>query len=439
MALNTSVTLGGGPYTSPVGGSLDMAPVLLKKKLLSVVEKRVVFDNLADHEPLPQGNGRTVRYVRYERVGLPFKPADEGVTSPDTRSLSVSFVEASVDQWIDTGVVTDVSEIVLAHKPTSILMDRMSVAASELYDREAQKALREGATSVIFPVQAYTSRTQLTVNDFLDASTLRRAIAQLRDNGVPDFDGKFYLVIDPYIEMDLMKDNTFAAMAVAQKPDVLMKGRMVTEWLGFKIIVSNNMPVIVLNTNAAAVVTTPSEAANALATGKDVKITGLTDFGQETEIGSVNTSGVSGFTANDIVVVTLAAPVSPIVRYNIYAGESGGTLTLQAEAVQAGAYALTSTGVTAQANTTAVKYSTTGKVAPVTPGSGVKVHQSYIIGKEAFANIPLDELEMFTTPNVASDSDPGKQRRKITYKLFMKYAVKNSAFYRRVESESDHD
>src|SRR6266404_4062173 len=126
--LNTSATFGGTPL-----GTLDMLPIYIKKKLLMIAEKKIVFHQLADKEDLPQGSGKTARWVRYERLGLPFlpiSPDNEGLTPPITRKQPVTVIEATVDQWIEIMAVTDVSELTVYHKALQIIIERMATQAA---------------------------------------------------------------------------------------------------------------------------------------------------------------------------------------------------------------------------------------------------------------------------------------------------------------------
>lgn len=438
MAINTSAILGGGNYTSIAGGSLDMSPIYLRKKLLHYLTKTIVFDKFADKEPLPEGNGKAMRFTRYPRVGLPFDPAVEGVTPSDLRELAPEVVEAFVDQWIDVGAVTDVAEMTIMHKPLQQLMERMGIAAGELVDREHQRVLNAGGT-VVFTDPAYTSRSQITGNDVLDPATIGRVVSRMRDDGVPDVDGYYIAIYDWFTDQDLFKDSVFSTAATYQMKEQLFKGMLTRTWLGCRWIPTNHIPSIQRNTTLSGIVpTTSADASGALAANCDVKITGLTMFGFETAVSDILTPG--GHSAGNDSVQIVIPVVSGYVKYNVYAGPVGGILRkINTAALNAGTYAITSAGVTSIANHTALTYGTSGAVAPVTPAIDVKVHRTYILGKEAFGNIELDPVDVMITPRVPSDTDPAMQRRKVSYKLMNKSVIKNSTYFRVIEHESEFD
>lgn len=439
MAINTSTTLGGGTYTSIAGGSLDMAPIYLRKKLLHYITKTLVFDKFADKEPLPEGNGKAMRFTRYPRVGLPFVPATEGVTPTDLRELAPEVVEAFVDQWIDIGEVSDVAEMTIAHKPLQQLLERMGIAAGELIDREYQRVLNAGGT-VVYTDPNYSARSDITVNDVLTPDTIGRVVSRMRDDGVPDVDGMYIGIYDWFTDQDLFKDQVFATTSTYQMKEQQFKGMLSRNWLGVRWYPTNHIPVLQRNATLSAVSpTSPADAANTLLADIDIKLTGLTMFGFETAITPVLTQ-TGSWAANDVMQVVIPS-VPGFTRYNIYAGPVGGTLRKQNSIpLAAGTYVITGTGATSL-SATPILYTTssTMDIAPVTPASNVKVHRTYILGKEAYGNIELDPVDVLITPRVPSDTDPAMQRRKVSYKLMNKAVVKNSNYFRVIEHESEFD
>lgn len=430
---NTSVTLGGVTF------NLDMVPVYLKKKLLSVIEKRVVFQELADKEDLPQGQGKTVRFLRYERVGLPLTPLSEGESPTDYRQLTVSAIEAVVEQWGDVMGFTDVQDWTVFHRALSIGQERMGVQAAELVDREIQRTLQSG-TQLVFPRTAITSRAGILETDVVTTDVFRRTIASMRYAGVPDFAGDFIGVCDPYVEQDLTKDNTYITAATQQNLPPLFGGKVSpNRWMGIRWMVSNHMPIITLDTNADPnTVSSPAASGGetAIATTVDIVMAAAVDSqGFETNLSQ--DVAVGAFVAGaDVVLLTLPTLPTGMTGYNLYAGPTGAA-TLQARGLAAGVYTLSGNG--AAASGTGITYTTTGLLAPVQPASGVSVHTSYVFGKEAFANLKLTNLQTTLTPPVASDSDPLIQRRKAGWKVMFKPLIKNNSFFRRIESASNYD
>lgn len=429
MAIQTTTTLGGTPL-----GSSDMVPVYIKKKLLPILKKRLVFHQLGDEEDLPEGQGKTVRWIRYDRMGAPFLPLTEGITPTTLRDQPISKVEATVDQWGDIAGITDQAELTVFHKSLSIMQDRLAVQASEVIDREIQRVLL-GGTNLLFPDPSITDRTAIAAGNVLNTNTIQRVLANLRDYGGPEWDDGMYMgVFNPRVEQDIIRDPLFQSAAAYSNTTPLMNGE-VGKWMGVRWMRSNFIPAVVENTAVdAGTVTTPAASGGetALAANADIQITGLTFEGFETQIGSIVTP--AAFAGGDVISFILPALPNGIYAFNIYAGAVAGTRTLQAEAVGPGTYHLTGNGLTAAG--TGVAFTTTGRVAPIKPATGVSVHQTYIFGRDSFGVVELDPIEVMITPNTPSDSDPMKQRRKISWKTMFKAVIKNPNFFYRIESAS---
>jgi N4-gp56 family major capsid protein len=431
MALQTTVTIGGTP-----AGALDMVPVYLKKKLLEIAKKKLVFHQLGEKEDLPEGQGKTARWIRYDRIGLPLVPITEGVTPTTFRDPNISKVEATVDQWGDIHAITDVAELTIFHKAFQIMAERMGTQASETVDREIQRVLL-GGTNTIFTDPAITDRTAIAAGSVMTTDVLQRVLASLRTLGAPDFSGDYVGVFDPSVEQDLLRDPTFQSAATYGAQTPLFNGE-IGKWMGVRWMRSNFIPVI--GPDSACDIGTDSspaasggETAITTAASWNVVIVGLDINGFETHIGP--TSNI-GFTAGDVLLFTLPALPSGVYAYNIYAAPTGTTPSLQAEAQAPGIYRIV--GGSVAATGTAITYASGGLTAPVQPAAGVFVHQTYVMGRQAFGVLELTGIETMVTPNVASDSDPMKQRRKGSWKTMFKGVILNPNFFYRIESSSKY-
>lgn len=430
MAIQTTTTLGGTPL-----GSLDMLPIYLKKKLLPVLKKKLVFHQLGDAEDLPLGSGKSVRWIRYERIGAPFIPLVEGVTPTTLRDIPISTVEATVDQWGDIAGITDLAELTVFHKAFQIIQERLATQALEVIDRECQRTL-EGGSNILFPDPNIASRDQIAAGNVLNINTIQRAIANLRDYGGPDWDNGDYMgVFNPRVEQDLWRDELFQSAAVYGSQVPLMNGE-VGRIAGVRWMRSNFIPGIAASTAIIpASMSTPAASGGETALGgdKDVQLVGIDLAGFEVLVSTITNAGA--WTSGDVIAFTVPTLATGIYAYNIYAGvASSGAMTLQAEAQAPGVFHLTGNGVAASGK--GIAYSTTGRAAPIKPATGVIVYPSYIFARDSFGVLTLDPIEVMVTPNTPSDSDPMKQRRKVSWKTIFKAVIKNPNFYYRIESAS---
>lgn len=439
--LTTSNTLAG-----------DLVPVYIKDRLLMLSERQLVMYQFGDKEDLPEGNGKTIQFTRYERLALPRTPATEGI-SPSAVPLTTAIVQAIVDQWIGTVKLSDIGIMTVKHPVLRIATDRSGTQHSETIDREIQTVLN-GGTNVTF-ANGRTARSQLVAGDNISTDMLRGMIANLRAAGAPPFEGGFYAgVIDPFLEMDLNKDSTFANAAAYSNIEKLWNGEIGPKWMGARWTRSNFIPAIsYLQTGSdtssqftsATNTSLPAGGTGFVATtGNLVWVVTKLDpqTGQETLISAAVTQTPAGSawslditqTANSGAgdynfYVSLQGSVVPVYQTTITLGPGAAAVVVRF--VSGGTQTLTSTPPV-------VVVQGLGAVAPPAPpqvgtAGGPNVHVGYIFGREAFGVTGLGNLETFITPNVASDSDPAAQRRHISWKQLFKPVIKNPNFFQRFE------
>src|SRR5215471_473456 len=418
----------------------DLVPLVIKEKMLALAEKDLIFFEIADKENLPEGQGKTIQFTRYERLTLPSAPAQEGVT-PVEQPHSTSVVQAVVDQWVAVVVLTDVAVLTVRHPVLKIAQDRLGHQHDETVDREIQKVLM-GSSNVFFP-NKQTSRANLTVNDVMSTDVVRTVVATLRVNGAMPFtESKFIGVVDPFVEMDLSKDGTLINAASYSNLKQLLVGE-IGDWMGVRWKRSNFIPIISLLaatnlTFSAQDVGAPQANTTNFTAGSTtlMEVTQLDPIsGFETLVGVSNSVTNAGTFSARVVIGAAQATGT----YNVYVSLNNGTVsTLQVQVAHVSGTANTLTFVAAATALPAGYFvaQATGPVAPPAPPSGINVHISYVFGKEAFGVTELAGLQTFLTPPVPSDSDPAVQRRKASWKQIFKAVIKNTNFYQRVETAS---
>lgn len=421
----------------------DLVPKLIKEKLLMIAERDLVFYELADKESLPEGQGKTIQFTRYERLPLPVSPAIEGQTPGDTQ-LTTSTVQAVVDQWIAVVTLTDVAVLTVRHPVLRVAQSRMGTQHSETVDREIQIVLM-GGSNVTFAGVA-TSRATLIAGDVVTTDLIRKVWANLRSAGAPFRDAALYAgVFDPFVMMDVSKDSTFVTAQSYSNIKTLMNAEVGT-WMGVRWKVSNLIPILTLLSAADYTATATDlgapvggEVNFTAASNVLVQVTHLdpqTAF--ETEIGAVTTV-TNGASFSVTVTVAAAAPTG---IYKIYVSLEGGIVpTLQTVVNHVIGITDTLVYIKAGAPSGAGRFvvAATGAVGPPEPPAAGNVHVSYVFGKESFGVTDLGGLETFLTPATATDSDPAVQRRKTSWKQLFKAVIKNTDFFSRIESLSAFD
>lgn len=425
--------------------SPDVPAVYLKDKLLERAQKDTVFWALAEKDDQGQNNGKVCQFVRYERLSLPEAPAEEGVT-PTATPMTLSTVQAVLDQWIAYVSMSDVAQLTIKHPLFQQARELLTLQHNETLDRECQVVLM--GTSGVYYAGNQTSRANLTAADTLKSDDIRRVVAGLRATGArPARGNMFNGIVDPYVRGDLNKDATFV-QAGTNVPDALKTLREfdIGPWLGVWWQESNLIPVISLMTagdSVGAAVTGGSIPAGC--TGFDasstvrIKTTKLdSNTGFETSIDAEEAITTGAEFAISVTIASGAATGTYLV-YSTLQGGATGTNTLQLRIRHTTGTAtvvyLVKSGTPAASNVRVV--TGTGRVAPPTPPSGVNVHISYVMGRGFFGATTLGGLQTFVTPAQASDSDPAAQRRKVSWKQLFKALILNPDFGKRIESASD--
>lgn len=398
------------------------AATYIAKKTLSIALKRLAVYQLAAKEPMPKNNSRTFQYTRYERLVLPQVKLSEGVTPADTQ-MSISTVQAVMDQW---GAVIPISDVAIDSVKHPVLQKAIDLAAhqaQEVVDRECVKVALSGS-NVFYPNKATVARSGIASTDYLTSPVIGRVVSVLRDQGAMPYDegeDLFVGVVDSFTNDDISVDTTFLDAAKYGQIKKLLVNE-IGEWKGVRWVRSNTIPYIGLATGASAA-TSATAGSLSNSTSYDALVSVVdAKTGFETFVSAVftGTTGVAA-TSLDVTIPALPSGASAGSTFNMYFGAHSGVLYLAQQGLAASTVA----------NQGTVPVS--GPVAPATPNTGFKTHFSVIFGKEALACVELNKIHAYLTPAVPSDSDPLVQRRKVGWKTDFKAVITNDSFMARIE------
>lgn len=215
------------------------------KKLLVQAEYQTVLDQFGYKENIPSASSKTISFTQYADLTPTTTPLTEG-TAPTDTALSASAITATIDQLGAYVTLTDLAELTVKHPVVQKTTELLGVQAARSYDRVINAVVVAG-TSVIY-ADAVANRAALGAANVLEFAEIRKAVAQLRNNGAQEFsDGNFVLVVDPSVETDLMADTTFQNTVYRQsdplKANENYKGT-ITKFAGVTVVRSNNIPTI---------------------------------------------------------------------------------------------------------------------------------------------------------------------------------------------------
>ena len=200
--------------------------------LINEAEANLIHDQFGQKRPIPANGGKTIEFRKFSPLAKATTPITEGVT-PDGKSLNVSTITATVNQYGDYITQSDVLEL------TSI--DNTIVEATKLLGSQAGRTLDTivrnvlvAGTNVTFCPKvaadgsetAVTSRTALDTTSKLTVKTVQKVVAKLRGQNAPTINGKYVAIIHPYVAYDLMRDKEWIDAHKYANPTNLYEGEI---------------------------------------------------------------------------------------------------------------------------------------------------------------------------------------------------------------------
>ena len=215
--------------------------------LIDEAQANLIHDQFGQKRPIPANGGKTIEFRKFAPLAKATTPLTEGVT-PDGKSLAVSTITATVNQYGDYITQSDVLEL------TSI--DNTIVEATKLLGRQAgltldtvvRNVLNSGTNVTYCPKVANGAETVVTSRKNLDATAqltvkvIQQVVAKLRGQNAPTINGKYVAIIHPYVAYDLMRDPDWIDAHKYANPTNLYEGE-IGEIAGVRFVQSTEAKV----------------------------------------------------------------------------------------------------------------------------------------------------------------------------------------------------
>lgn len=200
--------------------------------LIDEAQANLVHDQFGQKRPIPRNGGKTIEFRKFAALAKATTPLTEGVT-PDGKSLTVTAVTATVNQYGDYITQSDVLELTA--------LDNTILEATKLLGRQAgltldtivRNVLQSGTNVTYCPKvaddgseTAVTSRTGLDATSQLTVKVVQQVVAKLRAQNAPTIGGKYIGIIHPYVAYDLMRDPEWIDAHKYAKPENLYEGEI---------------------------------------------------------------------------------------------------------------------------------------------------------------------------------------------------------------------
>lgn len=176
--------------------------------LIDEAGPNLIHDQFGQKRPIPKNGGKKIEFRKFAVLPKALTPLTEGVT-PDGKKLSATAIEATVAQYGDYVVLSDMLDL------TAI--DPVVVEATKVVGRQAgltldtitRNVLHTGTNVFYAPKadgSAVTSRAGLDGTCKLTVDLVRRVAAFLKKNNAPKINGSYVAIIHPFAAYDLMSD-----------------------------------------------------------------------------------------------------------------------------------------------------------------------------------------------------------------------------------------
>ena len=187
----------------------DEMKVYYSDYLIDNAVPKLVHDQFGQKHPIPKNGGKTIEFRKYSPLPKLLTPLTEGVT-PDGQSLTVSTIEATIDQYGGYVTISDMLQL------TAI--DNNMVQATKLLGNQAGASLdtitREvlnGGTNVVY-AGGVSGRSALTAEHKLTVDDIKKAVRALKNQNAEKIGDSYVAIIHPDVTYDLTNDPAWQAV-----------------------------------------------------------------------------------------------------------------------------------------------------------------------------------------------------------------------------------
>jgi N4-gp56 family major capsid protein len=190
-----------------------------EKKLLSVLEPRLVLQPLGKKQRLPKGNGKRVKWLRYSTINSSVVPLTEG-TVPAEIAFTTGTVQADIEQYGQYAKVSDLLSDTAIDPVMENLSERFGIAASKTIEELIISEISQNCANQNVNGRLTFAAIGATPgqSDVLNHKELIEAmIRQKADLIGPHESGDYVCVLHAHAEYDLLSDTQAGSFLDIQK------------------------------------------------------------------------------------------------------------------------------------------------------------------------------------------------------------------------------
>ena len=432
----------------------------IQDETLPLAFRELVAYQFGDPLELPAGRGTTYTATRYNRVPLPFAPLSEGVP-PIGETMTIGQVSATAQQWGDSITITDVAELTIKHPLFKKAIELCGFAIGETLERNTFNTLATG-TQVNY-AGSVGSRNALGAGNVMSLHEINRAMGILHTIGAPMYSGSemtdikidaedggakassnprqaphYVALIHPLVVQDL-RENSTVVTAWSYSDINRLYNSEIGELNGIRFCQSNMIQNWTGYSNAASSYPTYTgvSSGGSLANGTYYVILTGSDTQNQYESQIYAVTGAITVGGSGSGSITFTTPNIAGYTWNAYIGTSTTTVTKLATSVAGPTTGPMAGQAVQMPGNTAVTLTGTGisQTPPAAPANGIAVYPTYIIGRGAYGQVVLKDVE-FSYLKDADKSDKLNQLRIVGWKTFYGTLIQNNQFFMRIEAAS---
>lgn len=214
--------------------------VYYERVLLERLTPNLVFAKYGEKKPIPKNSGKSINFRRFDALEPVTEALAEGVT-PSGKAISVSKVEATIEQMGDYVVTTDMIEMAAIDPVVEEMAEVLGEQAGQSIDKKVSSVVTAG-TNVLYANGAATSA--VAASNVMSADLIKKAVRSLRRDNAKPLEGGFYLgVIHPDVAFDIMNDPLWEDVSKYNGGKAIMEGE-VGKLGGVRFIESSYAPVL---------------------------------------------------------------------------------------------------------------------------------------------------------------------------------------------------
>lgn len=200
--------------------------------LIDEAGPNLVHDQFGQKRPIPKNGGKTIEFRKLTPLAKALTPLTEGVT-PDGKSLEVSTITATLNQYGDYITMSDVLDMTAIDNLVVESLKLLGRQGGATLDTVVRNVLQSGTNVTYCPKRGVdgtetvvTSRAGLDETAQLTVDVVDQVVAKLRAQNTPTINGKYIAIIHPYVAYDLMRDPEWIDVHKYASPENLYEGEI---------------------------------------------------------------------------------------------------------------------------------------------------------------------------------------------------------------------